>query len=269
MLRGVDFAPRPGPSWPSSGRAAPARARWRCSSPASTRRAAGASRSEASTRTASPRPASGARSPSSPRNSTSSRERCGRTSRSPLPPPPTASSRAHSPWRAPAGSSRRSPTGSTLASARVAPHSRLPKRSSCRWRRLILADPHTLVLDEATSLLDPRSARPARALPRPAARRPHRRRPHRRLQDGTDADVIVVIEDGRVVERGSHDELPRAGRLLRCPLALLAGRWGRRPGGRRRDRADRPLSSSPTPPSSRRRSCPRRTARTRARESHG
>ncbi len=42
--------------------------------------------------------------------------------------------------------------------------------------RLVLADPHTLVLDEATSLLDPRAARHPGTFPGPSARRPHRGR---------------------------------------------------------------------------------------------
>src|SRR5690606_12987293 len=78
--------------------------------------------------------------------------------------------------------------------------------------RLILADPHTLVLDEATSLIDPRTARhlersmgallTGRTVVAIA----------QRLHTAHDADRIAVVEDGRIVELGSHDELMAAGR---------------------------------------------------------
>jgi ABC-type multidrug transport system fused ATPase/permease subunit len=77
--------------------------------------------------------------------------------------------------------------------------------------RLVLADPHTLVLDEATSLLDPRAARHLeRSLAAVLAGRTVVAVAHR-LHTAHDADVVAVVEGGRVTEYGSHDELVSAG----------------------------------------------------------
>ncbi len=73
--------------------------------------------------------------------------------------------------------------------------------------RLVLADPHTLVLDEATSLLDPRAARHLeRSLGAVLTGRTVVAIAHR-LHTAHDADRVAVVEDGRVRELGSHDEL--------------------------------------------------------------
>ncbi len=73
--------------------------------------------------------------------------------------------------------------------------------------RLVLADPHTLVLDEATSLLDPRAARHLeRSLSAVVAGRTVVAIAHR-LHTASDADRVAVVEDGQVRELGSHDEL--------------------------------------------------------------
>ncbi|WP_320784042.1 ABC transporter ATP-binding protein [Streptomyces sp. CRN 30] len=77
--------------------------------------------------------------------------------------------------------------------------------------RLVLADPHTLVLDEATSLLDPRAARQLeRSLARVLDGRTVVAIAHR-LHTAHDADLIAVVEDGRISELGSHDQLVAAG----------------------------------------------------------
>ncbi|MFF0790516.1 ABC transporter ATP-binding protein [Streptomyces spiralis] len=76
--------------------------------------------------------------------------------------------------------------------------------------RLVLADPHTLVLDEATSLLDPRAARHLeRSLARVLDGRTVVAIAHR-LHTAHDADVIAVVESGRISELGSHDDLVAA-----------------------------------------------------------
>lgn len=73
--------------------------------------------------------------------------------------------------------------------------------------RLVLADPHTLVLDEATSLLDPRAARHLeRSLNAVVSGRTVVAIAHR-LHTAHDADRVAVVEDGRISELGSHHEL--------------------------------------------------------------
>jgi len=73
--------------------------------------------------------------------------------------------------------------------------------------RIVLADPHTLVLDEATSLLDPRSARHLeRSLASVVEGRTVVAIAHR-LHTAHDADRVAVVENGRVSELGRHDEL--------------------------------------------------------------
>ena len=73
--------------------------------------------------------------------------------------------------------------------------------------RLVVADPHTLVLDEATSLIDPRTARhlegsmAALLEGRAVVAIAHR------LHTAHDADRIAVVIDGRIAELGSHAEL--------------------------------------------------------------
>jgi ABC-type multidrug transport system fused ATPase/permease subunit len=86
-----------------------------------------------------------------------------------------------------------------------------PQAQQLALARLVLADPHTLVLDEATSLLDPRAAR---HLERSLARVLHGRTViaiAHRLHTAHDADRIAVVEGGRVAEYGSHAELVSAG----------------------------------------------------------
>jgi len=73
--------------------------------------------------------------------------------------------------------------------------------------RIVLVDPHTLVLDEATSLLDPRSARHLeRSLGAVLQGRTVVAIAHR-LHTAHDAERVAVVEDGRISELGSHDEL--------------------------------------------------------------
>ena len=73
--------------------------------------------------------------------------------------------------------------------------------------RLVLADPHTLVLDEATSLLDPRAARHLeRSLASVLDGRTVVAIAHR-LHTAHDADRVAVVEDGLLQELGTHEEL--------------------------------------------------------------
>ncbi|NYJ73771.1 ABC transporter ATP-binding protein [Allobranchiibius huperziae] len=76
--------------------------------------------------------------------------------------------------------------------------------------RLVLTDPHTLVLDEATSLLDPRAARHLeRSLNAVVEGRTVVAIAHR-LHTAHDADRVAVVEDGRITEIGPHAELVAA-----------------------------------------------------------
>lgn len=73
--------------------------------------------------------------------------------------------------------------------------------------RLVLADPHTLVLDEATSLIDPRAARNLeRSLGAVLEGRTVIAIAHR-LHTAHDADRVAIVEDGLITELGTHDEL--------------------------------------------------------------
>lgn len=77
--------------------------------------------------------------------------------------------------------------------------------------RLVLLDPHTLVLDEATSLLDPRAARHLeRSLSAVLSGRTVVAIAHR-LHTAHDADRVAVVDGGRITEIGPHDELVAAG----------------------------------------------------------
>jgi ABC-type multidrug transport system fused ATPase/permease subunit len=73
--------------------------------------------------------------------------------------------------------------------------------------RLVLSDPHTLVLDEATAMLDPRAARHLeRSLVAVLRGRTVVAIAHR-LHTAHDADRVCVVIDGRIAELGTHDEL--------------------------------------------------------------
>ncbi|WP_072314318.1 ABC transporter ATP-binding protein [Agrococcus sp. Marseille-P2731] len=73
--------------------------------------------------------------------------------------------------------------------------------------RVLLKDPAVLVLDEATSALDTVSERVVQAALDEAARGRTTLAIAHRLSTIRDADVIFVIDAGRIVERGTHDEL--------------------------------------------------------------
>ena len=73
--------------------------------------------------------------------------------------------------------------------------------------RAILADPAILILDEATSSVDTRTeARIQKALLRLMQGRTSFVIAHR-LSTIRDADNVVVIDHGEIVEQGSHQEL--------------------------------------------------------------
>jgi subfamily B ATP-binding cassette protein MsbA len=81
--------------------------------------------------------------------------------------------------------------------------------------RALLRDPPILILDEATSALDTESERLVQqAIDRLMQDRTVLVIAHR-LATVRDADEIVVLDEGRIVQLGTHDELYRAGGLYR------------------------------------------------------
>ncbi|HEX7089946.1 MAG TPA: ABC transporter ATP-binding protein [Longimicrobiales bacterium] len=89
--------------------------------------------------------------------------------------------------------------------------------------RAIVADPRILILDEATSSLDSESE----ALIRDGLRSLRRGRTTfviaHRLSTIQSADQILVMDQGRIVERGTHEELLRNGGLYRRLYEKQAG----------------------------------------------
>ncbi|WP_122464447.1 ABCB family ABC transporter ATP-binding protein/permease [Brevundimonas lutea] len=73
--------------------------------------------------------------------------------------------------------------------------------------RALLADPRILILDEATSALDSRTEAAIQKTLRKARQGRTTLVVAHRLSTIADADLILVLKDGRIVERGSHVEL--------------------------------------------------------------
>ena len=107
--------------------------------------------------------------------------------------------------------------------------------------RAVLKSPHILIFDEATSALDSRAEKAIQAELREIAHNHTTLTIAHRLSTIVDADEILVLEQGRIVERGTHPALLAAGgtyaRMWRLqqdqddhepePLpALLQGRHG-------------------------------------------
>ena len=89
--------------------------------------------------------------------------------------------------------------------------------------RVVLQDPAILILDEATSAVDTETEMLIqRSLDRLAADRTTFVIAHR-LSTVTDADTALVLEDGAVVERGSHDDLLAADGLYAKLWGVQAG----------------------------------------------
>jgi ATP-binding cassette subfamily B protein len=73
--------------------------------------------------------------------------------------------------------------------------------------RVILKDPRILILDEATSALDTTNERLVQAALRPLMQGRTTIAIAHRLSTIRSADVIFAVQDGVIVEHGSHDEL--------------------------------------------------------------
>ncbi|WP_255198131.1 ABC transporter ATP-binding protein [Halorarius litoreus] len=106
--------------------------------------------------------------------------------------------------------------------------------------RVVLQDPEILVLDEATSAVDTETEYLIqRSLDALAEERTTFAIAHR-LSTVKGADEILVVEDGRVTERGSHAELLDAGGLYADLWAVQAGDLDSLPEGFRERVAVRP-----------------------------
>src|SRR5207244_7930552 len=79
--------------------------------------------------------------------------------------------------------------------------------------RVVLKDPRILILDEATSSLDTTSERLVQEALRPLMRERTTIAIAHRLSTILAADVIYVIDRGRIVAQGNHAELLREGGL--------------------------------------------------------
>lgn len=87
------------------------------------------------------------------------------------------------------------------------------QRQLISFARAVLADPSILILDEATSRID---ARTEALIQQALARLLHGRTSlviAHRLSTVRSADLILVIDGGRIVERGRHEDLLAAGGL--------------------------------------------------------
>ncbi len=104
--------------------------------------------------------------------------------------------------------------------------------------RAILKDPCILVLDEATSSLDSGTEKEVQAALAEAAKGRTTIAVAHRLSTIAEADLILVLDEGRVVEHGRHRELVALG-------GLYAGMWKRQIGdGGRPDRLRTDVSAA-------------------------
>ncbi|MEE2031610.1 ABC transporter ATP-binding protein, partial [Rhodococcus sp. CC-R104] len=94
--------------------------------------------------------------------------------------------------------------------------------------RLILLDPALVILDEATADAGSAGADELEASAEHALRGRSALIVAHRLSQAAKADRIVLMDDGRIVEQGSHDELVRrGGRYARLWAAWSSGRGPR------------------------------------------
>jgi ATP-binding cassette subfamily B protein len=89
--------------------------------------------------------------------------------------------------------------------------------------RMLLKDPAVVILDEATSHLDSENESLVQAALEHALQGRTSLVIAHRLSTITDADLIVVVDDGRIVERGTHTELMASGGLYSELYHTLVG----------------------------------------------
>jgi ATP-binding cassette subfamily B protein len=103
--------------------------------------------------------------------------------------------------------------------------------------RTLLKNPRILVLDEATSALDTNTEQEIQAALRAVARNRTTLTIAHRLSTVVDADEILVLEDGQVVERGSHWNLLALG-------GIYAGMWAAQAEQEEGARAERAIAAN-------------------------
>lgn len=89
--------------------------------------------------------------------------------------------------------------------------------------RAELVDPDLLLLDEATATLDPATERAVLEAGATVTRARTAVIVAHRLATAARADLVVVVDDGRIVECGPHEELRRAGGLYTTLWQLATG----------------------------------------------
>ena len=79
------------------------------------------------------------------------------------------------------------------------------------FARAVIADPRILILDEATASVDTLTEQQIQnAIDKVIAGRTSVVIAHR-LSTVRNADIILVVKDGKIIERGKHDDLIKAG----------------------------------------------------------
>jgi ATP-binding cassette subfamily B protein len=111
----------------------------------------------------------------------------------------------------------------TVLSGDAAMLKREPNSLRSAIARTILRDPPILVLDEATSALDTETERAVQAALDELARGRTTVAIAHRLSTVRDAEQIAVLDRGRVVELGGHDELLAAGGRYAAMVAAQGG----------------------------------------------
>jgi ATP-binding cassette subfamily B protein len=79
--------------------------------------------------------------------------------------------------------------------------------------RAVVIEPPLLILDDALSAVDTYTEEEILSRLRDVMRRRTSIIVSHRISTVRDADLILVLDDGRIVQRGAHDELIRAGGL--------------------------------------------------------
>ena len=92
--------------------------------------------------------------------------------------------------------------------------------------RAVAIDPRILILDDALSAVDTYTEEEILSRLRGVMRQRTSIIVSHRISTVRDADQILVLDEGRIVERGTHDELVRQQRPLRGAAPEAAARRG-------------------------------------------